>query len=194
VVAIAKLQSVRTVYSDTDPDVNLYTLVTRDVLRGDIGSTFRVWEENSSGRAAFRWTKGTDYLLFLKYFERARAWVIDGCGNSGPVSRSAAVLSAIRSMQTKTPDGLVQGVVSTDSWTTGVPGVAVEAAGNGLTFRAKTDRNGRFEFRLPTGTYTLKAVRQDRVFKTLFYSYENPEKLNITPGYCAQIQFSNDGR
>jgi len=57
--------------------------------------TFRVYEGNDSGRASFDWKIGKGYLLFLfKSHENAmaNAWALDGCGNSGPTSKSASVL------------------------------------------------------------------------------------------------------
>lgn len=120
-----------------------------------------------------------------------RAWVIDGCGNSGPISRSEDVLAQIKSMKANTAAGVVNGMISTDSLTTGVPDVVVKTIGKGRTFSTKTDQAGRFTLRLPTGKYTLEASRPGRSFAPEPLGYESPENLNILPGYCAQVQFSS---
>ena len=51
-------------------DYHLYTMQTERVLRGKINPRFRIYEENSSGRAAFQWKEGETYLLFLSYIKR----------------------------------------------------------------------------------------------------------------------------
>jgi hypothetical protein len=175
---------------DSDTDGHMYTIETLSILRGEIGSSFQVWEENSSGRAPFRWTTGVDYLLFLSYSQTASAWVIDGCGNSGPLNGSATVLASVRAARTNTVDGVVEGMVSTDSWTTGVPNVAVSAISDSTTLTATTDQNGRFRMRLPIGNYRLEANRSGWSFVPEPFSYENPNDLRITRNYCAQVQFS----
>jgi hypothetical protein len=132
-----------------------------------------------------------NYLLFLVYSNPDRAWVIDGCGNSGLLSRSATILAAVRSAEARRADGLVQGVVSPDSsLDDGIPDVAVKATGNSLTFMAKTNKDGRFEMRLPVGRWTLEAIRRGWSFEPDPLGYEDPKDLRITPGCCAQVQFT----
>jgi hypothetical protein len=154
-VVIAKLMRIREM---GDGDGYFYSLATRNVLRGRTDPTFQVWEENSSGRATFDWKPGTDYLLFMSYSKQDRAWGIDGCGNSGPLSQSASVLAAINSAKANASDGLVDGMVSTDSWTTGIVDVTVRGVWNGMTFTARTNQAGRFQMRLPPGRYRLEAA------------------------------------
>ena len=189
-VIIAKLTSIREVTHDNDIGGHLYSLAARSILRGRMDPAFQVWEENSSGRATFDWIRGVDYLLFLSYSKLNGAWVIDGCGNSGPVIRSASVLSAIKAVKANAGDAAVEGLVSTDSWTTGVPDVTVRAIGNGTTIAVKTDQAGRFQMRLPAGRYKLAAVRTGWSFEPGLLSYENPTDLRITAGGCAQVHFS----
>jgi hypothetical protein len=141
----------------------------------------------ASGRAGFAWTAGATYLLFLS---RANdAWTIDGCGNSGPLDQSASVRAAIKSAQTAAADGLVKGMASTDSWTTGVPDVTIKAIGNGRTVESKTDRAGHFKIRLPAGRYRI-AIRDGWSFEPEPFSYENPNDLSIAANGCSQVQFS----
>jgi hypothetical protein len=194
-VVIANLRATQHIAERFDTDGQLYSLTVRTLLRGDVGTTFQIWEGNDSGRATFDWKVGTDYLLFLARYvpKPIPAWVIDGCGNSGPTSGSATVLQAIKSAQASTSDSLVSGMVSTDSWTTGVPDVIVRAVGARQSFSAKTDQGGRFLLRLPNGKYMLEAAREGWSFMP-GYGYENPRNLNVSPGYCAQVHFSGAER
>ncbi len=187
-VVIAKLSGVREVVDKDGFDGHVYTLETSTRLRGQIDNSFPVWEENSSGRATFGWAVGTTYLLFLSYDEPAHAWTLDGCGNSGRLDRSETTLAAIKSVQSS-KIALVEGMASTSTGTTGIPAVTIRATGNGKTFSAKTDQNGRFQIQLPSGHYKLEAARPGRSFEPDPFSYEDPEDLKVTAGSCAQVQF-----
>ena len=187
VVVIAKLLSIREV---GDNDGHFYSLATVTSLRGQVDSSFQVWEENSSGRATFDWKKGVEYLLFTSFSKQDRAWVIDGCGNSGPLSRSSAVLAAIKSMNLSAPYGEVEGMASTDSWTTALSDVTIRAVEDGKTFSAKTGQDGRFKIQLPVGHYQMTAIRAGWLLEPVPFSYENPSDLRLTGGACAQVQFS----
>jgi|SRR5579871_1089882 len=189
-VVIARLTSIREVKRDRDMEGNFYTLATRSSLRGKIGRTFQLWEENSSGRAGFTWTKGMDYLLFISHSERDQAWVMDACGNSGRLDKAALVFTAIKSFNVSAPDALVEGMVSTDSWTTGIPDALVTANGNGRSFVAKTDQNGRFTLRIPAGRFKLSAARSGWSLEPAPFTYEDPNDLRLETGACAQVQFS----
>jgi hypothetical protein len=196
VVVIAVLRASRDAAIDSDRDGHLYSLTLKTSLRGNPGSMFEVWEDNSSGRARFAWQVGSEYLLFLAsdVQQPAPAWVIDGCGNSGPMSQSENVLAQIKSIQPRPASGLIYGMVSTDSWTTGVPNVVVKTLGSGPTFSTKTDQTGRFTLRLPTGRYALDAVRPGWSFAPEPFGYESPKNLSIALGYCAQVQFSGTAK
>src|SRR5437899_2899842 len=65
VVIIAKLTRKQHFQPQGKQDYYVYSLETSRTLRGDVGEQFRVWEENSSGRASFTWSVGKVYLLFL---------------------------------------------------------------------------------------------------------------------------------
>ena len=187
VVAIATLVHVRDVDKGTG---YFYTLTARRVFRGQIPVRFRIWEENSSGRAAFNWKPRRDYVLFLWYSKRDRAWLIDGCGNSGPLERSTAVVAAIETTQKQLGDALLEGLAS-GIGDVPIENVAVTARGNGRTFTAITDKHGRFRLRLLPGTYRL--VAKSRSFASLkpdVFSYENPSRLVLPAGSCAQVQFT----
>ncbi len=191
VVATANLVSVREVGEGAG---YFYTLTARRVFRGQIPVRFRIWEENSSSRATFDWKLRGDYVLFLWYSKHDRAWLIDGCGNSGPLERSAAVVAAIRKPQNQRGTALVEGLASKTSTSVApIVNVVVTAQGNGRTFTAITNKQGRFRLRLPPGTYRLVAKSRSFTFgKPELLSYENPNRLVLLAGSCAQVQFTAD--
>lgn len=101
-VVIAKLLRTKHVLpADVrEQDGFIYTLEATRVLKGEIGHTFRIYEENSSGRAPFGWIKGETYLLFLNLDDDGTWWLY-GCGNSAPLKEATYALRAIESMKTR---------------------------------------------------------------------------------------------
>ena len=174
--------------SPTYPDARIYTLRVNRILRGKPPATVQVYEENSSGRAGFDWVRGQEYLLFLNYDENDHTlWELDGCGNSGPITRAATALSAIRAIQTARGSSMIQGVVGGR----GAPllsGMHIEAQGQAGRFAAITNDKGEFRMSVPPGRYTVNVVAAGRFFDSRDLSYSDIERP-LEPGGCAQIQF-----
>jgi hypothetical protein len=98
------------------------------VLRGKAAATLRVHEGNDSGRAAFGWVRGREYLLFLFYAPEDKSWELDGCANSGPLTAAKMALADIASIKASHDGGTIQGIVSEQALSTPITGVRVEAA------------------------------------------------------------------
>jgi hypothetical protein len=184
VVVIARMVGARYVDPKGDAmDYHTYTMRTDRVLRGNIGTGFRIYEENSSGRAGFDWKIGESYLLFLSYSKEDHGWELDGCGNSGPLRQSGKVLSEIDKIKAATDGGAIAGEV----WFH--PGVMVIAQGTGGTFRTRADNEGQFRLQVPAGVYSVRAVQRGRRFVADDFSYELPRRVRIQNGSCVQIVF-----
>jgi hypothetical protein len=183
-VVIARVVGVRYVDPKGDAmDYHTYTMRTDRVLRGNIGTGFRIYEENSSGRAGFDWKIGESYLLFLSYSKEDHGWELDGCGNSGPLRQSEKVLTEIDKIKAATDGGAIAGEV----WFH--PGVMVIAKGTGRTFRTRADQEGQFRLQVPAGVYSVRAVQRGRRFVADDFSYELPRRVRIQNGSCVQIVF-----
>ena len=152
---IAKLTAVREDESGPYSGGHVYRLELEGAFKssGRLQRVFDIWEENSSGRATFPWVAGGRYWLYLSWSPKEEMWSIDGCGNSHPAAASEVVLTIDGPRKPKTRPASVEGMVSTESWTTGVPEVTIRAARNGRTFTAKSDFAGRFRMEVPPGTY-----------------------------------------
>ncbi len=180
------------------PQAWIYTLRINRILRGKPLATVQVFEENSSGRAGFAWVPGQGYLLFLNHAENGEAlwndlynytendhtfWELDGCGNSGPITKAAAALSAIRAIQTARGSSMIQGVVGGR----GAPllsGMHIEAQGQAGRFAAITNDKGEFRMSVPPGRYTVNVVEAGRFFDSRDLSYSDIERP-LEPGGCA---------
>ena len=185
IVVEAKLAASNYIAPASDMDGHLYEMQTEKVLSGKMGSSFQVWEENSSGRATFDWTVGSSYLLFL-HSRSDRGWLLDGCGNSGKQS----ALEEIEALQNRS-GGMIQVALGGDvfAWSPAITGVEVSAQGMHGTFSAKTNARGVAEIHVPAGRYSVTVPGQ-RV-QPFDFTYDRPGKVLIENGSCAQVQFVN---
>ena len=191
-VVEATLVQTRELHDKDDPEgisAHIYTLHVNQVLRGKIGGTLRVYEENNSGRASFDWVPGSEYLLFLFHVAGNKSWGLEGCGNSGPLSKADTALSEIAAIKTAREGGVIHGVVSIEALSVPIPGVHIEARGATGLYEATTNEKGAFQLSVPAGRYVVRAVKEGSAFETDILSYEDPRKIRIEPGGCAQIQF-----
>jgi hypothetical protein len=170
------------------PVARIYTLRVNRILRGKPQVVVQVFEENSSGRAGFAWVLGQEYLLFLSYSENDHTlWELDGCGNSGPITRAATALSVIGAIQTARGSSTIQGVVGGYGGPL-LSGMHIEARGQAGRFAAITDDKGEFQMRVALGQYSVNVIEAGRYFDRFDLGYSDIEKP-LEPGGCAQIQF-----
>ena len=191
-VVEATLVRVRVIRDKDDPELisaHVYTLRVNRILRGGTGEVVQVYEGNDSGRATFDWTLSRKYLLFLFYSPADKSWQLDGCGNSGPSSQAKAALSAISEIQAQRgDDGVIHGVVSRQALSDPIPGVHVEARGDGGHYIAATNEKGEFQMRVPAGRYVVRGVESKFLFDTADLSYGNRRRLRVERGGCVQVQ------
>jgi hypothetical protein len=186
--AVVEAKVVRSTYiaPQNEIDGHIYEMKTEEVLSGNPGSSFDIWEENSSGRAGFEWKSGRSYLLFLTS-KKNRGWELDGCGNSGPLEHAAVALKQIRAISAR-QGGMIQVAVGGDwiEWSPPVTEIEVRASNSQRAYSAITNRRGIAEIRVPAGQYTV-TVPNHRV-QAFDFTYDYPEKITIENGECAQVQ------
>jgi hypothetical protein len=190
-VVEGKLVRTEVLRDPSDPQgilAHVYTLTVDKVLRGAVAGPIRVYEGNDSGRATFDWDQGTSYLLFLFFVPTDRAWELDGCGSSGPLSRASVALSDIDLIKTAHDGGIIYGSVGREMISKPFPGAQVEIQGK-RTYSAISDQKGEFEVRVPAGTYRVHVAADGFSFAKADISYADPEEIRIEPGGCAQVQF-----
>jgi hypothetical protein len=186
-VVEAKLVRSRYVAPSNDMDGHIYEMKTEKVLSGNPGISFDIWEENSSGRAGFEWKPGRSYLLFL-ISKEDRGWGLDGCGNSGPLEHAATALKQIREISGRR-EGIIEVAVGGDwlAWSPPMTNVKVSASSAQNAYSAVTNRKGVAEIHAPAGQYTV-TVPNHRV-QPFDFTYDDPNKVTIENGGCAQVQF-----
>jgi hypothetical protein len=169
-----------------------YTLRVNRALRGKMARTIRVYESNDSGRATFDWVSGREYLLFLFYAQDEKSWRLDGCGNSDPISKAKMALSEIAAIKAARGGGVIHGVVrdSEELPFATMPGVRVEAQGTTGPYSATTNEKGEFQMDVPSGKYIVRVVDRGLFFDKALFSYEDPSRIQIEPGGCAQVEFA----
>jgi hypothetical protein len=179
------------------PDVNLYDSELTDgwFYRIRVERTFRgtrarfvvVHTENDNARLPLK--VGERYLLFVYHVEGRRE--INGCGNSALLSEADAVINAIEAISRAGPYGEIEGRVKNRYDEAGISGVRVIASRGQKLYSAVTVQDGRFEMRVPPGTYRLTVqspnlviVSQDSV-----YNYDDPDHFIVHRGSSAHFEF-----
>ena len=104
------------------------------------------------------------------------------------MSGASGVLSKIKVMADDHSEPVLSGMVSTDSWTTGLPGADVVISGEGRVVRTRSDVNGRFALRVPAGSYEVTALLGGWSFQPGVLSFEDPQRVVLRTGTCAQVQ------
>jgi len=190
-VVIAKLAQKNHLRPKSRQDYYIYTLETSRTLRGKVRATFRVYEENSSGRASFEWNVGKSYLLFLDPTEDG-TWSLYGCGNSAPLDQAAFALRVIEHLNER-HGGLIQGLVIDGGYPPSayseIAGIKIEVRGRRSQYTTVTNSKGAFKIHVPAGHYRVLPARPGWTFKKDIESYEDPEGVNIENGGGAQVQF-----
>ncbi len=187
-VVVGKLRRVRLVESihPGGPDGTYYYMEVVERLRGRILNRFQVYEENSSGRATFAWKRGENYLLFISYSDGDHGWELDGCGNSGPMSSAKKVLDEVARIKIGKTRETIEGSIASEE---PLPeNVAVKIEGEGKS-RTVPVENREFKVRVEPGTYVVTPVATGWQFPKDDFSYDDPQRVKIDKGRCAQIQF-----
>ena len=194
-VVIANLAGLTRV-TDSYGDVTgtYYSMTVERTLHGEAPRLFRIYEANDSGRADFIWDIGESYLLFLREQMPTEAWVIDGCGNSGPLELRSKAIGAIDAIDSNSDQSTIQGAVGGRSHSFPLAGVQVEARGANGSNTAVTGRDGTFEIKVTPGKYEVRALSSGKSFVAEDLSYENPANLVLRAGGCAQVQFVESGQ
>ncbi len=191
-VVEATLVHTRELHDKDDPEgisAFIFTLHVKRIFRGTAAGTISVYEGNDSGRAAFNWVPGRDYLLFLSYEVSDKSWELDGCGNSSPLSKAGMALSEIADIKKALGGGVIHGVIRGETLSTTISGVRVEARGTAGLYTATTNEEGEFQLNVPAGRYVVRVPDERGIaFSTSDFSYEDPRSIRIEPGGCAQIQ------
>jgi hypothetical protein len=72
--------------------------------------------------------------------------------------------------------------------------VRVEAQGTTGRYSATANEKGEFQMDVPSGKYIVRVVDTGLFFDKALFSYEDPSKIQIEPGGCAQVEFAKVAR
>jgi hypothetical protein len=165
-----------------------YRLDVLTVFRGPDQQTVEVSTENTSAR--FPLKIGASYLLFASR-QQGRLWVYDG-GNSHVIERSSKQLQELEKLRRPGPGGWVEGRVvsrSKDGWAPVPAASLLVSSENGETRSARADARGSFHVLLASGSYRIVASSPNWLIKPFDLSYDDPDKISIQNGQCAQVLF-----
>ncbi len=194
-VFVGTVVSKRTVpYEGDFLDGWIYRLRVHRLFRGPTGNFVEVFTENSSAR--FPLDVGQRYLLFAERY--GGRFVIDSCGNSGLLSQAGETIRQIEELEKATAGGEIAGRILA-GYGEGylerpIEGVRVTARGEQKTYATVTDREGRFRIVVPPGKYTVQTESSHWTVSPFDLSYDDPSKIVIHNGGCADLLFLADPR
>jgi len=169
----------------------LYELTVQELFRGPRTRTIEVYTENSSGR--FPLDVAKKYLLFADKHDGRLT--ITNCGNSALLTKAQKAIQELHRLEIP-KDAAIEGRISFSSFPDlgiHIPGVEVIISGDGGTFKATTDRDGRLHLRVPPGKYSAQVLQIPRWNIAAFdLSYDNPERFDARKGHCSGLQFRAD--
>ena len=164
-----------------------YRVRVEKTLRGAPTRFVVVYTENTNAR--FPLKVGERYLLFVYRVERRLE--IDGCGNSALLLEAGALIHAIEAIMRAGPCGEIEGRVKTKSDEAGIPGVRVIASRGQWSYLAITVQDGRFEMRVPPGSYKVTVQSPDLVIEPQdsVYNYDDPDHFIVRRGSTAHFEY-----
>jgi hypothetical protein len=168
----------------------LYQLQVKQSFRGVAGDTVQVFTENSSGRLTLK--VGETYLLFASAVNSRLT--IDNCGSSTELSRAREAIHEIEQVlidMKSASGGNIHGrvVLSPLGTGKGIAGVRMTIRGAAGTYSAVTDKDGWIHLKVPAGRYIVRPVSSKWVVEVFDLSYDDPQRIRIENGGCAELQF-----
>lgn len=166
-----------------------YELKVTKVYRGLAAPIIRVFTENNSGR--FPLELGHEYLLFAD--KDAAQWNIDGCGNSAELSQADTVVHQIKQVlqnMNSASGGDIAGQIAKEYvGAEGVSGISVAARTTRKSYTGVTGIDGQFHIHVPAGEYSVIPESSNWIVSIYDLSYQQPDKVLIVNGGCADLQF-----
>lgn len=185
VAKVARMRHAEAIHPGS-PDGTYYYMEAVERVRGRILNRFQIYEENSSGRATFEWKRGESYLLFISYSNDDKGWELDGCGNSAPMSNAKKVLDEIARIKAGKGRESIEGSIASEESLPERVLVKVEGAGKTHTVAVE---NREFKVRMEPGSFVATPLSTGWRFEKDDFSYDDPRRIRLASGQCAQIQF-----
>jgi hypothetical protein len=171
-------------YTDRDVGGWYYRVRTTRVFRGPAQTEFSVYTEDSDIR--FPLEKNHSYLLFA--YRRHGRLEINGCGNSGSLSKAAESIRSIEAIPHALPFGIIEGWVAPETDGIDVSGVRVTVNGGSRNYTAITNKDGWFHFRAPAGVYKVDFSSGDYYLNAADYFRYDPHDFVLHAGETASLQ------
>jgi hypothetical protein len=160
-----------------------YRVKVLKTYRGSHQQTLIIRSENDSGR--FPMQKGQKYLLFVRVFESH--FVIDNCGNSGPLSDAEDTIDVIKQISKAGPYGEIEArVLSVNE----VAGIRFVARSGKIILAGVTDKDGWLHLRVPPGVYKLTARSPKYLLTSFDLNEDQPGHLVVHKGGSVQLDYN----
>lgn len=151
--------------------------------RGSPQQILSIRSENDSGR--FPMQRGEKYLLFVRVFDSH--FVINSCGNSGPLSEARDTMDAIKEISKAGPYGEIEARVRNGE--DDVAGIRFVARSATRTYSATTGDDGWIHLRVPSGVYKLTSISERFRIELFDLNEDQPNRLVVSGGGSVQLDY-----
>jgi hypothetical protein len=169
---------------DRDPGW-VYRVRVLKTYKGTVHGVIDVYTSNTD--ISFPLKVGSAYVLFADDWQRG-ALEIGTPTNSGLLRKRARTLAAIARVEQARGRGEITGRVFSRGTPLSKPPMKVLATGT-ANYSVLTDRNGRFRISIVPGDYKVRLAADGWTVRPYLMSYEDPDKIRIHDGQCADIWF-----
>ncbi len=161
-----------------------YRVNVAEVFKGPHQSQATVHTSNDSGRLLLE--VGKFYVLFA-IVQGDDLEVGADCGSLQSAEHARETVDEVRRLLS-VRDSVIEGQISRAYVLgPGIPGVSVEVFGPGTIRKLVTDNQGWFHVSVKPGSYRVSV--DPRFAATFDLSTDNPDRLILQAGQCAQLQF-----
>ncbi|MGC0774296.1 MAG: hypothetical protein WB543_15285 [Candidatus Acidiferrum sp.] len=183
-VVVAQVLSEKTeLDADGFPVLSDYQVKVLNTYRGSRRPILIIRSENDSGR--FPMQKGEKFLLFVRVVESH--FVIDNCGNSGPLSEAGDTIDAIKEISKAGPYGEIEAHVRNGE--DDVAGIHFIARSSTRSFSAISGDDGWIHLRVPSGAYKLTSDSKRFRLELFDLNEDRPNNLIVHNGGSVQLDY-----
>jgi hypothetical protein len=169
-----------------DPGI-FYEVVTGEWIKGKKSEVVRVFTERNSGAEYLE--VGKRYIIFARYYDRAHPFVIS-CQSAIQIP-AEDIMRELRQLGSSRAPGIIAGQVfncETMNQRCQLERAHISVRSDEKTFRAVTDREGRFGIVLPPGRYHVTVRYKNDHFKPYVLSLDGDDVM-LRPGQKTNIAF-----
>lgn len=173
-------------YLDSDDSDEIYYQIrVRQVFRGKVGQTVKVWSSVDS--VGLYLDTGREYLLFAYQHPGHGTFRVSACGNSGKLEEAKETIRQIEAIPLAGNYGDIDGQIESYQSFAGDPSLLVVVKGREHNFVARPDERGTFHLRVPPGMYSVHVESAKYRSEPGAFTFDDPRGFFVHRGGAAAV-------